>query len=230
MSSKYLAFIRHGDYHQIKDAPSAYQPFGLTETGFDQADEGAEILQSLMDKHGFTVDPVIHSSSLLRSWQTAETYRQNLDGIKRITTFDALAERGVGAVANLDIQTIEKILEDDPRYEVPPKNWKSNSYYRLPFIGAESLMEAGQRVAKHVRETVKNMAAPEGKKVLKLCVGHGAAIRHAAYHLGVLKFEEIAKLSMYHATPVIFEVTKDDKWKHVAGKWKVRTPKEGFTD
>lgn len=230
MTSQYAAFIRHGDYDQIEDAPSAYQPFGLNDAGFDQAEEGAELLQNLINKHGFTPDPIVHSSSLLRAWQTAGIFCENVNGLKRTSSFDSLAERGVGAVANLGVNAIEEILEADPRFEVPPENWKSNSYYRLPFIGAESLMEAGLRVAKHVRETMEKQPVVEGQKRLKLFVGHGAAFRHAAYHLGVLRFEEIAKLSMYHATAIILEMKPDGKWHHVAGKWKVRTAKEGYTD
>lgn len=230
MINQYAAFIRHGDYEQIVNVPSAYQPFALTSAGEEQAEEGADVLQSLIDKHGYTLDPIIDSSSLLRAWQTAEILRQNLDGIKRVNTFDRLAERGVGAVANLDVAKIEEILEMDPRFEAPPQNWKSNSYYRLPFIGAESLMDAGARVAKHVRDTMASLPKTEGAKPLKVFVGHGAAFRHAAHHLGVLAFDEIAKLSMYHASPVVFEVNPKGKWRHIAGKWKVRTPKEGYTD
>ncbi|MDV7338234.1 histidine phosphatase family protein [Terasakiella sp. A23] len=230
MTSQYFAFIRHGDYHQMSGAPSAYQPFGLTEDAKIQVAESLDILEEIVVEQGFVLNPVIDSSTLLRAWQTAEIYRENLDGVKRVNSFDCLAERGVGAVANLTTDAIEQILEDDPRFEAPPENWKSNSHYRLPFIGAESLMEAGARVAKHVRDTLRKQTVKEGEKQLKLFVGHGAAFRHAAHHLGVLSFDEIAKLSMYHSSPVVFELNKLGKYHHVAGNWKIRTPKEGFTD
>lgn len=230
MTKQYAAFIRHGDYFQINGAPSAYQPFPLTEDGVVQAREAADELSALAQKHNFAFDPVINCSTLLRAWQTAEIIRQNLDGIARISSFDALAERSVGAVANLDVHYIEEILEVDPRFEAPPQNWKSNSHYRLPFIGAESLMDAGKRVAEHIKKSLVQLKSDDGQKRLKLFVGHGAAFRHAAHHLGVLRFEEIERLSMYHAKPIVFEQLENDKWQHVAGHWKQRKTTEEYTD
>lgn len=230
MTRQYVAFIRHGDYLQIKEAPSAYQPFPLNEDGVDQARDAAEELSALAEKYKFVFDPVINSSTLLRAWQTAEVIRQHLNGIARISSFDALAERSVGAVANLDVQSIEEILEIDPRFEAPPKNWKSNSHYRLPFIGAESLMDAGKRVAEHIKKSLVQPKIDDGQKRLKLFVGHGAAFRHAAHHLGILGFEEIARLSMYHAKPIVFEVFENGQWQHVAGHWKQRKTTEEYTD
>jgi hypothetical protein len=65
---------------------------------------------------------------------------------------------------------------------------------------------------------------------LKIYVGHGAAFRHAAHHLGVLAFEDIAKLSMYHGVPVLLESHPDGSWRQVGGQWKQRAPKEDFVD
>ena len=65
---------------------------------------------------------------------------------------------------------------------------------------------------------------------LKLFVGHGAAFRHAAYRLGVLRFEDITRLSMYHARPVYLELLTDGGWQQVAGDWKVRQSNGEFTD
>ena len=111
-------------------------------------------------------------------------------------------------------------MESDPRFEAPPAGWKSNSHYRLPQQGAESLLDAGQRVADHIKERMADLSAKED--TLKVFVGHGAAFRHAAHHLGVLAFERLAELSMFHGRPVLLEANTDGSWSHVAGDWKVR--------
>ncbi len=226
MSDKYAALIRHGDYHQIPQVPSAYQPFSLNDDGIEQARTGAETLKSIIDEHGLSLSPTVVCSSLLRAWQTADIIRQNLSGLDDIESHDDLAERSVGAVANLTVSEIEQILETDPRYDTAKKGWKSDSHYRLPFIGAESLMEAGKRVSERLTRSLQK--TPEDH--LSVFVAHGASLRHAAHHLGILKFDEIAKLSMYHAHPVVFKIDSKGTWSQVGGDWKVRTPKDRNMD
>ena len=105
---------------------------------------------------------------------------------------------------------------------VPPSGWKSDSDYQLPLQGAESLMQAGQRVARHVTCRMQAPAETAGMGVLKVFVGHGAAFRHAAHHMGILTRNDIARLSMFHAQPVFVEWDGDGIWRHVDGEWKVR--------
>ncbi len=57
---------------------------------------------------------------------------------------------------------------------------------------------------------------------MKLFVGHGAAFRHAAYDLGLLAFDDLARLSMYHAEPIVFRA-EGGQWQRIEGGWKVRT-------
>ena len=65
---------------------------------------------------------------------------------------------------------------------------------------------------------------------VKLFVGHGAAFRHAAHHLGVLAFEQLRQLSMFHCQPVLIEYTPGGQWRHLGGDWKVRDAHSEFTD
>lgn len=221
MARYIAALIRHGDYHQIPDTPSAHQPFPLTEKGREQAVQAAFELQQQAQKAGWEITGEIHSSQLLRAWETASIIARQLETTHSIHDFVELAERGMGSAANLTIEQIEKIVSDDPRFDPLPEDWKSNSHFCLPLQGAESLIQAGERVARHLDVAMKELASQTAVDTLKVFVGHGAAIRHAAYKLGVLQFEEIAKLSMYHAEPVYIEYTENG-WKHVAGNWKVR--------
>ena len=129
-------------------------------------------------------------------------------------------------------------MRHDPRVDFLPADWKSNSHFRLPLPGAESLMQAGQRVADFIASlpasSTPSVSAPTSTPTsgatLTLVVGHGAALRHAAHLLGVLDFDQIAGLSMHHARPVVIEETPSGSWRHVAGEWKVRQRHEPAQD
>jgi len=226
MAAAIAALIRHGDYAQLPDTPSAQQPFPLNADGERQAREAAASLRDACRRNDWRLESCIDSSRMLRAWQTARIIADELadlspDGLE-VLSFDALAERSVGCAANLSVARVEEIIHQDPRFPDPPAGWKSDSRYRLPLQGAESLSEAGERVAAHLRERIAALAAAVDTPCLKLFVGHGAAMRHAAWHLGVLEFEQLAQLSMYHGSPVYIEQRADGSWRHVCGDWKVR--------
>lgn len=227
------AFVRHGDYHQRPDTPSAHQPFPLNEAGFGHACEGARMVREAMESHGWVLYPEIDTSSLLRAWQTARCIAEELadwvDQSLELVEFDELAERCVGSAANLSIDEVEAVIRADPRMEPLPPGWKADSRFRLPLPGAESLHEAGERVARHVEQRVQALPAADGE-VLKLFVGHGGAFRHAACRLGVLGADEIPALSMHYGRPVFLARDEDGTWSHVAGDWKVRDRNLAPTD
>jgi hypothetical protein len=79
-------------------------------------------------------------------------------------------------------------------------------------------MDAGRRVAGRLKSLNRMFAA----NTLVPVIGHGAAFRHAAYQLGVLEFDEIQRLSMFHAKPVCLQCAPSGVWTVVAGAWKVR--------
>ena len=220
MSRLIVALIRHGDYQQRSNTPSAHQPFPLTTLGEQQARQAGTDIAAFAAEHSLTLHPSIDCSSLLRAWQTARLLADALPGTAPYSLHStmALAERSVGIAANLTIPEIESLLTQDPRCDAPPENWKSNSHYCLPLPGAESLMTAGERVARHLQQRT---AEPVATDTLKVFVGHGAALRHAAVHLGVLSEQQIPQLSMFHARPVYLEKTTDG-WQHIAGEWKHR--------
>lgn len=230
MSVVIAALMRHGDYRQPKGVPSALLPHPLTELGRGQAQKAGRELAERARAEGFDVHPVIDTSPLQRAWQTgrlvAEELGEALGGTFDVEEFPALAERSMGAMANLSVAQIEAILAEDPRYERPPEGWKGTSHFRLPFMGAESLYEAGERVAAHVRERVAALAGSGrgDRPLLKLFVGHGGAIRHGAHHLGVLDLDRIPGLSMYHCSTVSLESADGREFRHVAGQWKIRKP------
>ena len=218
-SSAYVALVRHADYRQQPDTPSAWQPWPLSRQGVQQCIEGIEELRQFIRDCALPTPLEIHSSSLLRAWQTAAAFASALeippDGI--IST-DQLTERSVGSVANLTLAEIERAIALDPRYEKPPENWKSSPHYRLPFPGAESLKQAGERVASYIEQTIRRC---DDNNQLHIFVGHGASLRHAAWHLGVFAEREVAQHSMFHARPVILQHTGGE-WLKIHGEWKPR--------
>ena len=233
MARLIAALIRHGDYHQLADTPSAHQPYPLNNAGESQAREAVQQLHELMLRNDWSLVPAIDSSRMLRAWQTAAILADGLAKLASckpaVESYDALAERGVGCLANLTTAQIEAVLQQDPRVSEPPADWKADSHYCLPLQGAESLLQAGERVAAHLSQSMAALAPGEPDRI-KLFVGHGAAFRHAACHLGVLEFGQIRQLSMYHCRPVMIEYLPGGQWRHVEGEWKVRPESSHFTD
>lgn len=219
------ALIRHGAYEQLKNTPSALQPFPLTLEGAEEVRRQARLLGEWLVESGRRLDPRVDASSLLRAWQTASIYIEELNdffaGEPTLVSDSALCERSVGAVANLSVKEIERILRLDPRFDDPPAKWKSDSHYCLPFDGAESLLQAGERVARHILSW-QEQEKHKRSGLIKLFVGHGASMRHAAFHINVIKFCDISKLSMYYGHPVVLEFTEDQHSTRLFGDWKQR--------
>lgn len=219
-----FAVLRHAEYRQPADVPSAWLPWPLTERGIDQAKTAAAVLREFAMANNLRCIPGIDTSHMLRAWQTATVVAAQLEADLRqvfeVREVSELAERGVGAAANLTIREIERILDEDPRYDVPPASWKSKADYRLPFQGAESLVDAGRRVAGYL-ENAWNDCRVSDTAGLKIIVGHGASIRHAACELGMLTKDRVGAVSMFHAAP-IFMSRESGAWQIVAGNWKPR--------
>ena len=222
------AIIRHGEYNQRHGVPSAHQPYGLTSAGEEQSRGAAAELMRLSLTENAAIHPVIDCSPLLRAWSTANIIADALFPKTKVESFDALAERGLGAAANLSIDEIARIVNEDPRYAPLPYNWKSDSHFRLPFLNAESLMESGVRIADHLRKRMVGLR--DSGDLIKVFVGHGAAFRHAAFHLGTLTIEDIAKLSMHHARPILLQCDSGYSWRQVCGEWKLREISEPHQD
>ncbi|HFE45380.1 MAG TPA: histidine phosphatase family protein, partial [Nannocystis exedens] len=215
MSKLFAALIRHGDYEQPPGVPSAHLPHPLTAKGRAQASALGAALAARELAGEFRIETQIDTSTLRRAWQTGLLIAQSLEAKLgrsfEIVSFDALCERSMGAMANLHVDEIARIIADDPRFQALPPGWKARSACKLPVPGAESLLEAGARVATHVDGRLRALACQNAKPAdtqtdtLKLFVSHGAALRHAAVSLGTLRLEQIPGLSMHHCQPVHLE-------------------------
>jgi 2,3-bisphosphoglycerate-dependent phosphoglycerate mutase len=229
MAKRAFAWIRHGEYAQPPGVPSAHLPYGLTPRGRDQARAAAHAVWAYAREQHLELAPVVDCSSLLRAWETASLLVDELRAAGgpalAVEQFEALTERSLGAAANLTVDQIAAVLAADPRHEAPPRGWKRDPRYLLPFTGAESLEQAGRRVLTHVLERLRGTApgAPE----LKLFVGHGGSFRHAARHAELLSPAQVQDLSMDYGAPIYFEQPGDsaggERLVHVAGNWKRRS-------
>lgn len=230
----YIALVRHAEYRQLPDTPSAMQPFPLTDRGLLQIDQAVQAIAAFRSQNSCQIMTHIDSSNLLRAWQTASGIAAGLQQQgalqPKVHGFDTLSERCVGSVANLSVTEIAAIIDEDPRYDPLPPGWKSDSDFRLPFPGAESLLQAGARVAEHISSRIASISDKAEGAILKVFVGHGAAFRHAAYHMGVLQFQQLAELSMHYCRPVFLHYRGDSHWCHVAGEWKIRNRQQDYTD
>lgn len=228
MQHRYVALIRHGEYHQRQNVPSALQPHPLTDRGMVQAKDCADLIRALMEEHQLSLNSAAYCSEQLRAWQTARVTTSALaEGYFTLHQTSDLSERALGSAANMTLAEIEAALALDPRFETPPAGWKSSSAYCLPLQGAESLMMAGTRVAGFLSRLVQ---APDTEGRLTLTFGHGAAFRHAAHILGVMRRDEIAANSMYHARPLLLCYNPDGTWSHCGGAWKQRGSTETMLD
>ena len=220
------ALVRHGIYDQPEDVPSAHLAHPLLPEGEVQARRAATELLDAVAREGWTLHEQIDSSTLLRAWQTASVIADTLrsaGGRFDVCEFEALAERSLGSATNLTIAQIEDVLRLDPRVGPPPADWKSDSWFRLPLPGAESLMASGERVARHLNQRMDELGVGLGSDTIKIFVGHGGSIRHAAVHLKLIEEHKVRGLSVHHCRPLIWERADDGSWRHLSGDWKELT-------
>lgn len=180
----------------------------------------------LCEANGWRLNSTLHCSSLLRAWQTAGLaagrLTERLGKVVEVVSTNALHERSVGSAANLTVSEIEAVVEADPRYSDLPEGWKSKAHTRLPFPGAESLAEAGERVARYVEEALVSVEAADEPQLV-VFIAHGASLRHAGVELGLFEtYDKARSVSMYHARPVVYATAESGAWQHVAGEWKPR--------
>lgn len=226
-----VALVRHGDYEQPERVPSATLPHPLTAKGRAQARELAATLVAEADAHRLALGPTIDCSPLLRAWQTASLAAERLVELRgtavAIAEHEALCERSLGAAANLTIDQIADAVAGDPRLPPLPPDWKGHPRHRLPFLGAESLLQAGARVAAHLEQRAHAHAHAGREDRLHVVISHGGALRHAAVCLGVLALERASGVSMFHCGHVLVERHADGHWAQIGGSWKVRSAAGG---
>jgi 2,3-bisphosphoglycerate-dependent phosphoglycerate mutase len=225
--------IRHADFDRPEETASAHQLLPLSPLGREQARAGALPILELCETLGLELDPRIESSQLLRAWQTAQIIAEEL-GARTGIDFEIverveLAERGIGSCTNLRFERIRELLEQDPRLDPLPDGWRRMPDFRLPVLGAESLMDAGRRAAHCIETSLGEIPKDEPRDVLRLFVAHGGCLRHAAVCLGTLELGEVSNRTMDFAQCILVE-RLEGEWRQIAGEWKKKLPIAEPTD
>ena len=217
------AFIRHGHFDRPEGTASAHSLFPLSALGRDQATAAAETVATLCADHDLEIDTRIEASQLLRAWETAnllgtglsERTGQNLHVIQR----DELIERGLGSAANMTFERIAEMIAEDPRIGALPEGWRRIPEFRLPVQGAESLMQAGARVAARVAASIESIPEDDPRDLVRLFVAHSGCLRHAAVVLGAIDVRNVPGLSMDFLQSILVEQQPNGEWVHLAGEF-----------
>ena len=188
----------------------------------------AHPIARLCRDHGLTIDKRIEASQLLRAWQTANVLATGLeaetDTRHHVIQRDELIERGIGSAANLTFDEIAELLAQDPRVGPLPEGWRRMPEFRLPLPGAESLMQAGARVAARVAASIDSIPDDDPTDVARLFVAHSGCLRHAAVVLGAIDVRHVAGLSMDFLGCVLLEKKPNGEWVHLAGEFTKHFP------
>jgi 2,3-bisphosphoglycerate-dependent phosphoglycerate mutase len=222
-------FVRHGHFERPDGVASAHSLLPLSELGRDQARLAADPILAFCEESGLELDARIESSQLLRSWQTAKLIAECLatrTGKRfHVLQRDDLIERGMGSCANMRLDQISEVLASDPRLGPLPEGWRRMPEFRLPVQGAESLMEAGARVATRVAMSLDSVPRSDRRDLLRLFVAHSGCLRHATVQLGALDVRVVPGLSMDFAQCVFVEKMANGDWVHIAGQFRKWLPK-----
>lgn len=222
------AFVRHGDFDRPENTASAHSPRALSQLGHAQARAAAVRIAGLCRDHGLTIDERIEASQLLRAWQTAMVLASELTPetgrTHHVIQRDELIERGLGSAANLTFAEITELLGADPRLGPLPEGWRRMPEFRLPVPGAESLMQAGARVAARVAASIDSIPDDDPRDVARLFVAHSGCLRHAAVVLGAVDVRHVAGLSMDFLGCVLLEKKPNGDWVHLAGEFAKHVP------
>lgn len=217
------AFIRHGHFDRPEGTASAHSLFPLSAKGRAQATAAAKTVAALCEEHGLEIDNRVEASQLLRAWETANLLSEGL--AKRtgqslhVIQRDELIERGLGSAANMTFDRIQQMIESDPRIGPLPEGWRRVPEFRLPVQGAESLMQAGARVAARVAASIESIPEDDSRDVVRLFVAHSGCLRHAAVVLGALDVRKVSGLSMDFLQVVLIEQHANGEWVHLAGEF-----------
>lgn len=226
------ALVRHGHFDRPEGTASAHSLYPLSAEGRGQAARAVDPILEMCADLGLEIDGRIEASQLLRAWETAQIIAATLPermaermadrkGQRfHVVQRDELIERGLGSAANLPFERIHELLAADPRLGRLPRGWRRMPEFRLPVQGAESLMQAGSRVAARVATSLDSIPDDDPRDVVRLFVAHSGCLRHAAVVLGALDVRTVPELSMDFAQTVMIENLPNGDWVHIGGQFR----------
>ncbi len=222
------AFVRHGHFDRPEGTASAHSLYPLSAEGRGQAERAAGPVLEMCQDLALEMDARIEASQLLRAWETANLLGQALTermaertGQRfHVIQRDELIERGLGSAANMTFERIHELLAADPRLGALPDGWRRMPEFRLPVQGAESLMQAGARVAARVATSMDSIPDEDPRDLVRIFVAHSGCLRHAMVVLGALDVRTVPGLSMDFAQTIMVEKLPNGDWVHVGGQFR----------
>lgn len=214
-----LVVLTHGT-HQNWGPSHGYLSERLNPLGEQQAKTCAEDLIRYCRQHELLINEEIHTAPSLKAYQTAHILAHEISqGQEHLEVLECeqLSERKLGEATNLSLDEIEQILKLDPRTQSPSRGWEHNSWYKLPFSGAESLMEAGLRVAAHLQKCTEELHF--GPKRCQVVIADSNAICHAASCLGLIQSKDIPQRKLAPCAPLFLHRRHRGHWELISGQW-----------
>lgn len=227
-SRRVAVLVRHGHFARPEGTASAHSLFPLSDEGRGQASRAAAPILEMCADLALEIDPRIEASQLLRAWETANRISASLATRTgknfHVVQRDELIERGLGSAANMRFEQLEELISADPRIGSLPEGWRRMPEFRLPVQGAESLMQAGSRVAARISASLEGIPDEDPRDVARIFVAHSGCLRHAAVVLGALDVRTVPELSMDFTQAVMIERLPNGDWIHIAGQFRKHLP------
>jgi len=218
-----VVLLRHGESTWNKENRfTGWTDVDLSEKGLQEATQGGKLLK----KEGFTFD-IAYTSVLkrairtlwitldemdlmwipvYRSWRLNERHYGALQGLNKAETAAKYGDEQV-LVWRRSYDVPPPVLEkNDPRYPGNDPRYKDMAAKDIPLT--ECLKDTVDRFLPYWHETIAP-AIKSGKKVL--IAAHGNSLRALVKYLDNVSEEEIIKLNIPTAIPLVYELDKDLK-------------------
>lgn len=218
---KKIVFLRHGESVWNKENRfTGWTDVDLSERGIEEAHRAGKLLK----EEGFTFD-IAFTSLLKRATQTLNIILEEL-GQAEILVYKSwrLNERHYGALQGFNKREMaekvgeEQVLEWRRSFDIPPPTLShddkrypgNNKLYQnidkkyLPL--AESLKDTIERIMPYWEKNI----IPEFKAGKSILIsGHGSNLRAFKFFLDKMSPEEVMKLNIPYAVPLVYEFDDD---------------------
>ncbi len=227
-----LILIRHGESEWNKeDLFTGWTDVGLTERGIEQAEHCGDILKekdikfdiaftSYLKRAIKTLWIVMEKTNrewveTIRAWQLNERHYGALQGKNKKKTAEEFGEEQVFIWRRSYDVRPPALNKDDPRY--PGNDERYRGIKDLPTT--ECLKDTFNRVVPYFKKRIM----PEIKRGKNVLVSaHGNSLRALIKYLDNISDEEISKLNIPYAIPIVYEFEK----KKIAKKYYLGNPEE----
>ena len=217
----YLILVRHGQsIWNLENKFTGWVDVDLNENGVNQAKKAGELIK----EQQINID-LYYSSFQLRAKNTMKIIQEQLEDYKNVKCAWQLNERHYGSLTGLNKDEMKKKLGEEKVHQFR-RSWdlrpdpldKSNKYHPLNIHAyknipvdkipdTESLKDTYERVIKYYTEDIENNL--KNKNII--ISAHGNSIRGLCKYLFELDNNQILKLEIPTANPMLIKFDTDNK-------------------